>query len=209
MLKPHATASEAFIVEAKRPLLGGTPQEYRYICNVVNGHKVYLADAVEESNVTELAGVMLNRLKRDCLHVRMFFVSGPGFVDLHPLVKLSTVDCLYNICVPQLDSDKVTDEAQRNAQRLLNAAIDHQDTRSIISPEVVPVLNYDDMYPDLALHICRGCDFFGLPTMVFFGMCQENDVSEAALYNVGAVAAIQIIGVLQHMEMLEARVLMV
>lgn len=56
--------------------------------------------------------------------------------------------------------------AERNGWRLHTAAMEYQNTRGMVNPVDVPVLNYDDQDPDLTLNICRGSDFFGLPALV-------------------------------------------
>lgn len=196
--------SSAWAVEAPRDPNGDAPREYRYNFKEVNGHTVYLANAVSEDNVADLAGIMVNKLRRINVHVRMFFVSSLAYIDDYDFlpIPLTTNDCLFDTF--PVGTSRVSVEAERNGRRLLTAAEDYQNTQLRDNYVFKALFLYDYQDPGLALNMGRASDFFGLPAMAIFGLCHKNDVSETAQTSAGAVAGTQIKGVLEHMEKLES-----
>lgn len=191
-------------VEAPRDHASVVPHEYAYNHKKINGHTVYLANAIHEDNVACLADIMMNRLKRNHLHIRMFLVSGLSYIDdFHYLPVPPTPNDWVFDTFP-VGTGRVSVEAERNGQRLLTAAASYQNTQLRDNYVFKTLFLYDSQDPGLALNMGCANGFFGLPSMAFFGLCYRSDVSETAQTNAGAVAGTQIKGVLEHLEKLES-----
>ncbi|PNP40225.1 hypothetical protein TGAMA5MH_07880 [Trichoderma gamsii] len=181
------------------------PRQYVFNHNKINGHIVYLANAEDERNVTALADIMINRLKRNHLHIRMFLISSLASIEDYSFLTppLTTDSCLLD-SFPPLATSLIMPDAERNGKRLLEAAARHQDTQLGEHHRSVPLFLYNIRDPSLGTNICRSYDFFGLPSMMFMGLCHASDMSDEAQTNSSAVAGFHIKGVLEHLERLEA-----
>lgn len=181
------------------------PRQYVFNYNKINGHTVYLANAEHEINVTGLADIMMNRLKRNGLQVRMFLVSSLACIENYSFLDppLTTDSCLFD-SFPPLAAGLTLPGAERNGVRLLEAAARHQDTQLRENHRFKPLFLYNLRDPSLETTICRSYDFFGMPSMFFMGLCHTSDMSDEAQTNSSVVAGIHIRGVLEHLEQLEA-----
>lgn len=182
------------------------PFEYTYNRGQINGHTVFIANAVSEDNVSRLAGIMMNRLQRTNVHIRVFLVTSLAYIDDYNFLPLPLTpnDCLFDTF--PIGHSRVSPEAERNGQRLLTAATSYQDTQLRDNHVLKSLFLYDYQDAGVALSMGRVTDFFGMPSMALFGLCYRGDVSENAQINAYTVAGIQIHGVLGHLEGLEARV---
>ncbi|KAK1252567.1 hypothetical protein MKX08_003754 [Trichoderma sp. CBMAI-0020] len=84
-------------VEAPRDPASTLPSAYEYKSGVVNGHTVFLVNAEQEENVTDLAGIMVSKLARMRLSVGMFFVSTTSFVETYQTLSLTPNECIFDI----------------------------------------------------------------------------------------------------------------